>query len=59
MLFLVNDILDYSKIEVGKLSLNFSEFSPSDLIQETINLLQFQASQRNIKINACIDKNVP
>ena len=34
MLCLVNDILDYSQIEAGKLKLFFEEFDPREIINE-------------------------
>ena len=41
LLFLVNDLLDYSKIAVGTLTLSYSQFSPATLISDTVHLLQF------------------
>ena len=51
LLFLVNDILDYSQIEAGKLKLSFSSFSPPDVVQSVVSLLQLQAERKGIELN--------
>jgi signal transduction histidine kinase len=59
LLSLVNDILDYSKIESGKITLYYDKFCPEKLINECIQLFSFQASQKMIKLKSNIDPNVP
>ncbi len=50
LLELVNDILDISRIESGKVALSMKPILLQSLITEVINLVQPIASKRNIKI---------
>jgi|LSQX01.1.fsa_nt_gb PAS domain S-box-containing protein len=56
---IINDILDISKIEARKLSLNYTEFCIRDLIKEIINTNLFSAYDKNLKLYYDVDKNVP
>ena len=47
---IINDILDFSKIEAGKLTMEFTEFNLLKTVDEVINLLEFQADEKNLKI---------
>jgi len=47
---IINDILDFSKIEAGKLTIEFTEFNLLRTIDEVINLLEFQADEKDINI---------
>jgi len=53
LLTLINDILDISKIEAGKFSLNPVTFSLSELVHEEINIIQPQikAKSQNFKVH--------
>ncbi len=50
LLTLINDILDISKIESGRLVLNPSSFSIKNMLENLINMVQAQIDARNIKL---------
>ena len=59
MLYLINDVLDLAQIEANKLSLNKALFSPKDLIDETIQLMQFNFQQKNLSLAVRYVWNLP
>jgi len=59
LLVIINDILDFSKIEAGKIVFDASPFHLKDSIDSTIELQQAKAEQKNIKLTADIDGNIP
>lgn len=48
LLTLLNDILDLSKIESGKLRIESAEFDPDDLIRETLALFSASATNKQL-----------
>jgi PAS domain S-box-containing protein len=50
LLNLVNEMSDVSRIETGKLKLNYDMIRPGSIIDETIKLIQPLADKRKIKI---------
>ncbi len=59
LLTLINDILDLSKIDAGKIDIESIPFSPSECINSCVFLLKSKAAQRSISIHAKIDESVP
>jgi PAS domain S-box-containing protein len=57
LLDIINDILDLSKIESGKMVLESTEFNIGDIIEESISLLSSKIIEKNIKVTANILKN--
>lgn len=59
LLVIINDILDLSKIEAGKIDFENIHFS----LEETLNLvyttLKFKAEEKGLKMHIDIDKNLP
>ena len=59
LLMLLNDILDYSKIESGKLELEEYKVSFEKLIEETISLVYSRVKEKGIELFYLIEKNLP
>ena len=50
LLVIINDILDLSKIEAGKLIIEEIGFEPADLTNKTIQAMSLKASEKGIKL---------
>ncbi|MEM9910454.1 MAG: response regulator [Pseudomonadota bacterium] len=59
LLVIINDVLDYSKIEAQKLALNKEEFDFERTIQELIMLMQANARDRGISLLVDYDLFLP
>jgi len=59
LLTVINDILDYSKVEAGKISLDVHEFDLHELVEETVSLFVPQIKKSGVKLFAHLDDAVP
>ncbi len=59
LLALVNDILDISKIEAGKMDIIPVNYSVSSLISEVVNMMWLRAEQKGLTLNVEIDPTLP
>ena len=59
LLNIIDDVLDLSKIESGKLEIQYLEFNIIDIIEDVIDLLIPAAYEKNLELFYYIDKNVP
>jgi signal transduction histidine kinase len=57
-LSLINDILDLSKVEAGRMELELSEFSLNELLTTAMTLLREQAVRRGIRLELAVDPAV-
>jgi signal transduction histidine kinase/DNA-binding response OmpR family regulator len=59
LLVILNDILDYSKLEAGRLSLEHIAFSPEALVQNTLSIIGPRASAKGLVIRSVNDSVLP
>ena len=59
LLTLVNDVLDYSKIEAGKMAVIEEQIALHDLVRHQVELFRSAAVQKDIEFTLHIEANVP
>lgn len=59
LLELINDILDLSKIEAGKLKIVQSPCNPHDLLNDISNIFVLRVREKNIDLIMEVDENIP
>jgi len=59
LLHIINDILDLSKIEAGKLELENAKYNIADLVNDTIYLLVAWAESKPIEFKLLVNENTP
>ncbi|NKB21556.1 MAG: response regulator [Alphaproteobacteria bacterium] len=59
LLKILNDILDYSKLEVGRVELEQVEFDPAAIAEEAIRLFATAGHEKGVELAVDIDPNVP
>jgi PAS domain S-box-containing protein len=59
LLTVVNDILDYSKVEAGKLELERIEMDLRDVVEDVARLVAVQALDKSITVFAHVDPSLP
>jgi PAS domain S-box-containing protein len=59
LLAVLNDVLDISRIEAGRLSLESREFNVTDLVSGVLDLLAPAAAEKSVTLTASIDPMLP
>lgn len=59
LLTIINDLLDLSQIEAGRLSLSEERFQLSDSVNAVIKLLRVRAQQKGLTVSYSIDDRLP
>jgi PAS domain S-box-containing protein len=59
LISLLNDLLDLSKIEAGKLELTFVSVNLNDLVQQCVAIMQQQANHERVIIRTSLPPNLP
>lgn len=59
LLSLLNDLLDFSRIEAGKLKLTFHSFSISEAVRQVVDMHALTAHAKGLALNCFLDPKVP
>lgn len=59
LLVIVNDILDLSKIEAGKIIIEQTDFSLREVVQSVRDMLLLKAEEKHIDLRVYVDADIP
>ncbi len=59
LLAIIDDILDFSKVEAGKLDIENIEFDLRSIVEDVVDLLARPAQAKGLELIAVIDSSVP
>ncbi len=59
LLSLINDIIDFSKMESGRMDIVPVDYKVGDLVTEIVNMVWLQAREKNLSFDVSIDPEVP
>ena len=59
LLSLINGILDFSKLETGKMEIVPAKYETTDMIDNLMNMITDRAAKKNLALNLEIDEKLP
>lgn len=59
LLSLINDILDLSKVESGKMEIIPAEYDFSSMIHDVVNMISVKLQDKNLKLKVFVDRSLP
>jgi signal transduction histidine kinase/ActR/RegA family two-component response regulator len=59
LLTIINDILDMSKIDSGKMTIESIEISPAVIIDEVVNLVHYQCDGKRLGLQVVYESSIP
>ena len=59
LLAVINNILDHSKIEAGKLDLEETLFSPYEILEESVRIMAMKCQAKGLELVYRVDSSVP
>ena len=59
LLSIINDVLDFSKLEAGQVALERQPMSVGKLVEEAAGLLQIQAAAKGVRLGIELDPSLP
>jgi len=59
LLAIINDILDFTKSEYGKINLHLEQVDLCDLIDEVFNVVKYQAYKKDLELIINVENSVP
>ncbi|MBF0151964.1 MAG: response regulator [Magnetococcales bacterium] len=59
LLAVINDVLDFSRIESGRFVIVDAPFSPRHIVEETSSLMQIAAEEKGLTLNVDVSSQIP
>ena len=59
LLNLINDLLDLSKVEAGKIEIHREDLPVREALEEVLNLVNWEAAKKNLTMSLTVDQGLP
>lgn len=59
LMTLVNDVLDFSKMQAGKVEIVQAPFDLREMVRAIVNVLEFKADEKRISLRVALDATLP
>ena len=59
LMAMLNDVLDYSKIESGKMELDIHPFALKTVLDEAVALFRPRILEKGLELNVCVEESIP
>ena len=59
LLSIINDVLDFSKIESGKMEIVSVSYSLSSMLNDIYTMINYRAKEKNLEFNIHVDPEIP
>jgi len=59
LMTLINDVLDFTKIETGNIELEKANVNLREMVHRVVNSMQYRVSENNIYLKETIDESIP
>lgn len=59
LLGLINDVLDFSKVEAGQLTLALTDYSLKEVVQTVVTAVESLAAEKNLALKASVPPDLP
>jgi signal transduction histidine kinase len=59
LLTLIDDLLDLSRTEIGKLTITMADYSPQEIAEQTVNLLRPRADEKKLPLTLRLAADLP
>jgi signal transduction histidine kinase/CheY-like chemotaxis protein len=59
LLTIINDVLDFSRIDAGKVQLEHVEFDVRDVVEGVLDTLAVEASRKGVELVGCVGSGTP
>ncbi len=59
LMSILNDVLDFSRVEAGRLELEHIAFDPRDVVDGVVDALAIEADRKGLELIGCVDERLP
>ena len=59
LMSILNDVLDFSRVEAGRLDLERIPFDPRDVVDGVLDALAVEADRKGLELIGCVDERLP